>query len=124
MLKNYLITSLTSCENRKLIKARVSNSDLALLFIPLCGHSCGHRGVSHVEFSQSHSKRLIFYHCCSSPSSFAAAATRCALLALPCPLCFFPFKKRRGTYKFWPPEAPWFGNVMWEPFNDVLLQVL
>ena len=36
MLKNYLITSLTSCENLKLIKARVSNPDLALLFIPLC----------------------------------------------------------------------------------------
>ena len=90
------------------------------------GHSCSHRGVSHVEFSQSHSKRLIFYHCCSSPSSsFAAvAAARCALLASPCPLCFFPFKKRRGRYKFWPPEASWFGNVMWEPFNDVLLQVL
>ena len=36
MLKNYLITSLTSCENLKLIKARVFNPDLALLFIPLC----------------------------------------------------------------------------------------
>ena len=34
--KNYLITSLTSCENLKLIKARVFNPDLALLFIPLC----------------------------------------------------------------------------------------
>ena len=39
MLKNYLITSLTSCENLKLIKARVSNPDLALLFIPLCVRS-------------------------------------------------------------------------------------
>ena len=39
MLKNYLITSLTSCENLKLIKARVFNPDLALLFIPLCGRS-------------------------------------------------------------------------------------
>ena len=36
MLKNYLITSLTSCENLKLIKARVFNPDLAQLFIPLC----------------------------------------------------------------------------------------
>ena len=36
MHKNYLITSLTSCENQKLIKARVSNPDLALLSIPLC----------------------------------------------------------------------------------------
>ena len=37
MLKNYLITSLTSCENLRLIKEGVSNPDLALLFIPLCG---------------------------------------------------------------------------------------
>ena len=37
MPKNYLITSLTSCENLKLIKARVFNPDIALLFIPLCG---------------------------------------------------------------------------------------
>ena len=36
MLKNYLITSLTSCENLKLIKPGVLNPDLALLFIPLC----------------------------------------------------------------------------------------
>ena len=35
MLKNYLITSLTSCENLKLIKPGVLNPDLALLFIPL-----------------------------------------------------------------------------------------
>ena len=38
MLKNYLITYLTSCENLKLIKVGVSNPDLAMLFIPLCGH--------------------------------------------------------------------------------------
>ena len=37
MLKNYLTTSLTSCENLKLIKPGVLNPDLALLFIPLCG---------------------------------------------------------------------------------------
>ena len=36
MLKNYLITSLTSCENLKLIKPGVLNPDLALLFNPLC----------------------------------------------------------------------------------------
>ena len=35
MLKNYLITSLTSCENPRLIKEGFSNPDLALLFIPL-----------------------------------------------------------------------------------------
>ena len=39
MLKNYLIISLTSCENLKLIKPGVSNPDLALLFIPLCVRS-------------------------------------------------------------------------------------
>ena len=38
MLKNYLITYLTSCENLKLIKVGVSNPDLAMLFIPLCDH--------------------------------------------------------------------------------------
>ena len=38
MLKNYLITYVTSCENLKLIKVGVSNPDLAMLFIPLCGH--------------------------------------------------------------------------------------
>ena len=37
MLKNYLITYLTSCENLKLIKVGVLNPDLAMLFIPLCG---------------------------------------------------------------------------------------
>ena len=36
MLKNYLITYLTSCENLKLIKVGVLNPDLAMLFIPLC----------------------------------------------------------------------------------------
>ena len=37
MLKNYLITYLTFCENLKLIKVGVLNPDLAMLFIPLCG---------------------------------------------------------------------------------------
>ena len=36
MLKNYLRTYLTSCENLKLIKVGVSNPDLAMLIIPLC----------------------------------------------------------------------------------------
>ena len=40
MLKNYLITSLTFCENLKLIKPGVLNPDLALLFIPLCERRC------------------------------------------------------------------------------------
>ena len=40
MLKNYLITYLTSCENLKLIKVGVSNPDLAMLFIPLCVRTC------------------------------------------------------------------------------------
>ena len=35
MLKNYLITYLTFCENLKLIKVGVLNPDLAMLFIPL-----------------------------------------------------------------------------------------
>ena len=39
MLKNYLITYLTSCENLKFIKVGVSNPDLALLFIPLCART-------------------------------------------------------------------------------------
>ena len=61
-------------------------------------HNCSHRGVSHVEFSQSHSKRLIFYHCCSSPStSFAAtAAARCALLACPALFASFLLRKEGG----------------------------
>ena len=41
MLKNYLITYLTSCENLKLIKVGVLNPDLAMLFIPLCGQIRG-----------------------------------------------------------------------------------
>ena len=52
MLKNYLITYLTSCENLKLIKVGVSNPDLAMLFIPLCGRSldstCGSKKVKRV----------------------------------------------------------------------------
>ena len=49
MLKNYLITSLTSCENLKLIKARVFNPDLALLFIPLCVPRVGGGGQAAVK---------------------------------------------------------------------------
>ena len=44
MLKNYLITYLTSWENLKLIKVGVSNPDFAMLFIPLWGR--GHGTIS------------------------------------------------------------------------------